>query len=258
MNILQEIVDAKRREVSDRVTLMPIEALQREALDLAAPLSFPAVFAGDGMGIIAEVKHRSPSAGIIRDPFEPAEIARAYEAGGAGAVSVLMDEPYFGGGEAQFREVRAAVDLPLLYKEFVIDPWQVWHARSLGASALLLIAAVLSDQELKELMAEAEEAGLAVLLEVHDQAELERALKLEAPVIGINNRDLKTFHTTLETTLELAEQVPEEQVLISESGIRSREDIVKLSAAGVNGVLVGEHFLRQPDIRKAVEAMRPE
>lgn len=258
MNILQEILNAKRVEIADRITLTPMEHLHHLADGLEPPVSFSDVFQGKQMGIIAEVKHRSPSAGVIREPFRPEEIAASYQAGGAGAISVLMDELYFGGGEDHFRAVRQAVDLPLLYKEFVIDPWQIRHARTIGASAVLLIAAALSDAELQDLMAEASDAKLAVLLEVHDQAELERALKLDAPLIGINNRDLKTFQTTLETTLKLAEQVPEDQVLISESGIRSREDVVKLAAAGVNGVLVGEHFLRQPDIQAAVEAMKPE
>jgi len=171
---------------------------------------------------------------------------------------VLMDQAYFGGGEDHFNEVRAAVNLPLLYKEFVVDLWQVWHARSLEASAILLIASVLSDAEIKELMIESKEAGLAVLLEVHDEEELDRAIRLEAPVIGMNNRDLKTFRTTVETTLDLAGKVPEETILISESGIRSAEDLKRLADVGVKGVLVGEHLLRQPNLKEAVESLRGE
>ena len=256
MNILEEIVAAKRIEVSNRMTLSPLGELRGTCFDLPEPPSFQQAFQGPDMGIIAEVKRRSPSAGILRDPFEPAEIAKAYEAGSAGAISVLMDEAYFGGGEDHFKHVRAAVNLPLLYKEFVIDPWQVWHARSLGASAILLIAAVLSDAEINELMNESKKAGLAVLLEVHDEEELDRAIHLKAPVIGINNRDLKTFHTTVDTTLRLAEKIPEETILISESGIRSAEDLKRLSSVGVRGVLVGEHFLRQPNLKEAVESLR--
>lgn len=256
MNILQEILNAKRVEIADRVTLNPIETLQHEADSLAPPPSFSNVFTGRKMGIIAEVKHRSPSAGVIREPFDPAAIASAYQEGGAGAVSVLMDQAYFGGGEEHFRAARAAVDLPLLYKEFVIDPWQIWHARTLGASAVLLIAAALSDTELKDLSGEAKRAGLEVLLEVHDREELDRALALKAPIIGINNRDLKTFHTTLETSLELAKHVPKEVILISESGIRKAEDLRQLTQTGVRGVLVGEHLLRHLDVREALRMLR--
>jgi indole-3-glycerol phosphate synthase len=256
MNILQEILNAKRIEIADKATLTPLEHFQHLADDLPKPPLFSKAFLGKKMGIIAEVKHRSPSAGVIRDPFEPAQIAKAYKAGGAGAVSVLMDEAYFGGGEDHFREVRAAVDLPLLYKEFVIDPWQIWHARSLGASAVLLIAAALSDEELKDFSEIAAKAKLEVLLEVHDQEELDRALALQAPIIGINNRDLKTFHTTLETTLGLAKQIPANTILISESGIRTAEDMKKLIKAGARGVLVGEHLLRHLDVEEAVRLLR--
>ena len=255
MNILQEILDAKRVEISNRLTLTPVESLRHEAETVGPAPSFGRVFQDKGMGIIAEVKRRSPSAGTIREPFEPARIAKSYRAGGAGAISVLMDETYFGGGEDSFREVRNAVDLPLLYKEFVIDPWQIWHARVLGASAVLLIAAALSDNELKDLAEEAKQAKLDVLLEVHDRAELDRAIALKAPIIGINNRDLKTFHTTLDTTMELAGHVPGDTVLISESGIRSAEDLRRLSNAGVRGVLVGEHLLRHLDVEDALRSL---
>lgn len=258
MNILEEIVAAKRKEIAARLTLAPVSELKRQAEDLPRPPPFHEVFTGKDMGIIAEVKRESPSAGIIRFPFEPAEIARAYKAGGAGAISVLMDEPYFGGGEEQFQEVRSAVDLPLLYKEFVIDEWQIWHARVLGASAVLLIAAVLTDEEIGRFMGEAEDAGVTPLLEVHNREELDRASRLKAPLIGINNRDLKTFKTTLDTTLNLAEHVPDDVILISESGIRSADDLRKLQRVGVKGVLVGEHFLKQPDIAQAVKNLRPE
>lgn len=256
MNILNEILDAKRIEIANQATLVSMETLLHAADNLPPPPSFSKVFAGKKIGIIAEVKRRSPSAGLLRDPFDPAEIARAYAAGGAGAISVLMDEAYFGGGEEQFRAVREAVKLPLLYKEFVIDPWQVWHARSLGASAILLIAAALTERDLRDLISESEQAGLEVLLEVHDRGELESALALKAPIIGINNRDLRTFETSLDTTVDLAKGLPAETILISESGIKSPDDMKRLIKAGVRGVLVGEHFLRQPDLSSAVKALR--
>ena len=256
MNILEKILETKRGEIAQRKAAVSLE--QVKACALAAPDQprFSAAFQGPEMGIIAEVKRQSPSAGVIRDPFVPADIARAYEAGGANAISVLMDEVYFGGGEPHFREVRAAVNLPLLYKEFVVDPWQVWHAKEIGASGVLLIAAALDDEELKRLSDEVTEAGLEVLLEVHDQEELSRALALKAPIIGINNRNLKTFETTLDTTMSLADQLPEETVLISESGIYTPDDLKMLSASGARGVLVGESLLRQEDVETAVRSLR--
>lgn len=256
MNILEEILAAKRIEIAERSALNSVGSLRTQASDRPMPPGFRNVFLGREMGIIAEVKRRSPSAGVIRDPFAPAEIARAYRDGGANAVSVLMDEAYFGGGEGQFREVRDAVEVPLLYKEFVIDPWQIWHARVLGASAALLIAAALSDDEIRDLTREASLAGVEILLEVHDAGELDRALDLNAPVIGINNRDLRTFHTTLDTTMTLAKRVPKDTVLISESGIRAAGDLKRLAEAGVRGVLVGESLLRQADPEAAVRNLR--
>ncbi|MDA3873500.1 MAG: indole-3-glycerol phosphate synthase TrpC, partial [Kiritimatiellae bacterium] len=219
------------------------------------PSAFVRALRSVPMGLIAEVKHRSPSAGVIREPFVPSDIARSYERAGAQAVSVLMDEPYFGGGEAHFREVREAVEMPMLYKEFVVEAWQVWHARALGASAVLLIAAALEDDELQRLMRVAAEARLDVLLEVHDADELDRALGLDARLIGINNRNLKTFETRLEHTLDLMPKVPESVTLISESGIRGPEDVARLRAGGVSGVLVGEHLLRQSNLESAVREL---
>lgn len=256
MNILEKILETKRGEIAQRKTEVSLEQVRACALQAPVPPKFSSAFQGPEMGIIAEVKHQSPSAGIIREPFLPAEIAQAYQRGGANAISVLMDKEYFGGGEAHFREVRKAVDLPLLYKEFVVDPWQVWHAKKIGASGVLLIAAALNDDELKSLSDEVAEAGLEVLLEVHDQEELDRALALKAPMIGINNRNLKTFVTTLDTTLSLAKQLPEETILISESGIRTAQDLDTLAAAGAKGVLVGESLLRQDNVQDAVKQLR--
>ena len=255
MNILDRILADKRVEIDARRVDTPLERLHERAATVAPAPHFARALREAPMGLIAEVKHRSPSAGVIRDPFRPAEIARAYADGGAQAVSVLIDEAYFGGGEAHFREVREAVALPMLYKEFVIDPWQIWHARCIGASAVLLIAAALDDAALMELTREATAAGLEVLLEVHDGEELDRALNAGAPLIGINNRDLKTFETRLEHTLDLLPRVPEEVTLISESGIRTHEDVERLRQAGAAGVLVGEHLLRKPDLTVAVREL---
>ncbi len=252
MNILEEIVAAKRVEIRKRRDEIPLERLREEAATCAPPPPFADALRAAPIGLISEVKRRSPSAGVIRDPFDPAAIAKAYETAGAQAVSCLMDEPYFGGGEADFRAVRAAMDLPMLYKEFVVDPWQIWHARTLGASAVLLIAAVLNDQDWEALATLSEEAGLEVLLEVHDASEFARAVSHGSAMIGINNRNLKTFETRLEHTLELMPQVPDGVTLISESGIRMHEDVQRLKEAGAHGLLVGEHLLRKEDLEQAV------
>lgn len=255
MNILNEIIKHKRFEVGG----FRHETLKGDIRDRAMKRPDPPPFAeallAAPMGLIAEVKHKSPSAGVIRDPFQPAAIAAAYEAAGAQAVSVLMDEKYFGGGETHFRAVREAVKLPMLYKEFVVDPWQVWHARDLGASAVLLIAGAACESIQQGLMLEARLAKLEVLFEVHDREDLEMAKRLGAKLIGINNRNLKTFETRLETTLELLPEVPEGVPVISESGIRSHEDVVRLQEAGVKGILVGEHLLRKPHLQQAVHEL---
>jgi indole-3-glycerol phosphate synthase len=258
MNWLEEILANKRAEVAASKTRRPVEALREEASRRVVAPSFAGALLSSPIALIAEVKQRSPSAGPIRTPFDPAEIARAYADAGAQALSVLMDAKYFGGGEESFRAVRAAVTLPLLYKEFVVDPWQVWHASALGASAVLLIAAALPRSELETLLAECRAAGMEPLLEVHDDAEARLAAKLGVRCIGVNNRDLKTFVTTLETTYRLRALIPPSSILVSESGIRSADDVRRLKESGAKAVLVGEHLLRQPDLREAVAGLMRE
>jgi indole-3-glycerol phosphate synthase len=197
------------------------------------------------MGLIAEVKRKSPSAGLIRDPFDPAGIAKDYEANGASAISCLMDHKYFGGGAEDFALVRNAVALPMLYKEFVIDPWQIAHARLMGASAVLLIVGALTDQELVSLIKEVRQADLQPLVEVHDRREMQRAIDAGSDCIGINNRNLKTFVTTLDTTFELATMAPDDCTLVSESGIKTPDDVAQLKTAGAHAILVGESLLRE-------------
>jgi len=220
----------------------------------AAP-DFIAALKSAPVGLIAEVKRKSPSAGPIREPFDPAAIARAYEAAGAQAISCLMDKTFFGGGEEQWQAVRAATKLPMLYKEFVIDPRQIFHAEALGASAVLLIAAVLNDAELSSFIQLTEASGMTPLVEVHTAEEMKRAVSVGATCIGINNRNLKTFETRLETTLELCGLASDGCTLISESGIRTAEDIRRLKEAGIAAVLVGESLLRQQDIGATVREL---
>jgi indole-3-glycerol phosphate synthase len=255
MNMLDEIVAHKRTEVAAAKQKTSVDALRQRAEALPRPPDFLSALRSGRMGLIAEVKRRSPSAGVIREPFDPTAIVRAYAGAGAQAISVLMDRKYFGGGEADFQAVRGAVLLPLLYKEFVLDEWQIWHAAALGASAALLIVATLSRSELEHLLRVCFEARVAVLTEVHDEAEMEVAVGCGATCIGINNRDLKSFAVDLETTFRLMNLAPPSSLLVSESGIRSVEDVVRLKEAGVQAVLVGEHLLRQRDPGQAVQEL---
>jgi len=245
MNILDQIIADKRVEIAERKEFQSLEDLRKKVPAIGNVPDFTAALRAAPMGLIAEVKRRSPSAGPIREPFDPAAIAREYEQAGAQAISCLMDKKYFGGGAEDFSAVRAAVKLPMLYKEFVVDPWQIWHARALGASAVLLIARALCDAELKSFIAEVRTAGLQPLVEVHSREEMERAIDAGADCIGINNRNLQTFVTTLETTFELAAEAPPESTLISESGIRNSEEVIRLKKTGVHAILVGEVLLRE-------------
>jgi indole-3-glycerol phosphate synthase len=205
--------------------------------------------------LLAEIKRRSPSAGEIRPDVDPVEVARAYRAGGAAALSVLTDEEFFGGRLDDLRQVRAAVDLPVLRKDFVLDPVQVWEARAAGADAILLIVRILDEARLRELYGVATALGMGVLVEVHDARELELALAMGARLIGVNNRDLDTFRTDLSLSFELAQRVPGEITLVAESGIRSSEEVRRLGDAGVDAVLVGESLMRQEDLGSAAAAL---
>jgi indole-3-glycerol phosphate synthase len=264
-NILDTIVDQKRIEVS-LLPPGPVHAgLIRERLrarggvrDFIGALRKPRV--GD-VGLIAEVKKASPSAGIIRADFDPIRIAREYEAAGACCLSVLTDESFFQGSLQFLRDIRSAVSLPLLRKDFIIDERQILEAAEWGADAILLIAAILSDEDLSHFQALAEASGLAVLVEVHDEAELERVLRVGSRLLGVNNRDLKTFKVDLGTTERLADRVrasgsSEPILLVAESGIHSRSDVVRVKNAGAGAILVGESLMRSPDIAvKAGELM---
>jgi indole-3-glycerol phosphate synthase len=256
--ILDQIVAAKRREVAARQADLPLAALQRQLPSAPPVRDFRAALEhGDGIGIIAEVKRASPSAGVLCADFDPVAIARAYERGGADAISVLTDEPHFQGRLAYLTAVRSAVRPPVLRKDFIIDAYQVVEARVAGADAVLLIAEVLAARELPALVGEVHALGMQALVELYDRANLSRVVASGAKVIGINNRDLRTFATRLEHTLELAEHVPADRCLVSESGIRSAADVVRLRGAGVKAVLVGETLMRAADPTAALRALRP-
>jgi indole-3-glycerol phosphate synthase len=248
-DILERIVASKRRELTEAKRRVSEVELERRIAHAAPPRDFRAALErGPGIQIIAEVKKASPSAGVLRADFDPVAIARIYERHGAACISVLTDEPFFQGHLGYLEAIRAAVDRPLLRKDFLLDRYQLLEARAAGADAVLLIAEILGDNELPEMLREAHELGLQALVELYDRANLARVLDSGARLIGVNNRDLRSFVTRLEHSLELIDQMPGDVCLVSESGIRSRADIERLQTAGVRAVLIGETFMRAPDI----------
>jgi indole-3-glycerol phosphate synthase len=258
-DILDKIVAVKREEVPAARALRNEAALRELVAAQSAPRGFAAALrarvAAGQPAVIAEVKKASPSKGVIRERFVPAEIAASYARHGAAALSVLTDERFFQGHADYLRQARAACDLPVLRKDFMIDPYQVLEARAMGADCILLIAACLSDAQMAELEACAIELGLDVLVEVHDGDELDRALRLKTPLVGINNRNLRTFEVTLDTTLGLQSRVPADRLLVTESGILGRADVQRMRAAGVHAFLVGEAFMRADDPGAALAAL---
>lgn len=256
-DILERIVAVKREEVAAVLARQSLAGLRADAearrhdrRDFAGSLR--AAIAAGRSAVIAEVKKASPSKGLLRDPFLPAQIAASYARHGAACLSVLTDQRFFQGSADFLRQARVACDLPVLRKDFMVDPAQVYEARAMGADCILLIAACLDDATMAELEALALELGMAVLVEVHDAAELERALALKTPLVGINNRNLKTFEVSLQTTLDLLPRVPADRLLVAESGILGPQDVARLRAAGVHAFLVGEAFMRAPDPGEAL------
>jgi indole-3-glycerol phosphate synthase len=258
-DVLVRILADKAEEVAARMAITPPAEIERAARHAAPPRDFVgalcAVVAEGRTGLIAEIKRASPSGGLIREPFDPAELARAYEAAGASCLSVLTDGPHFHGAPEHLAEARAACGLPVLRKDFMIHPWQVHEARAMGADAILLIMAALSDAMAAELEALAHSLDMAVLVEVHDAAELERALGLRSRLIGVNNRDLRTLVTDLATCERLIPLIPPDRIPVAESGIRDAADVARMAAAGANCILVGEHLLRQADVGEATRAL---
>ena len=257
--VLRRICDRKREEIEERKALRSLETLKEQACAQPAPRGFiDALRARANAGhpaVIAEVKKASPSKGVIREDFDPADIAKSYEAGGAACLSVLTDIDFFQGADDYLRVARAACQLPVIRKDFTLDPYQIWESRALGADALLLIVACLDDAQLADLYVESREAHLDVLVEVHDRTELERALKLDLNLIGINNRDLHTFDTSLQTTLDLLSDVPADVTVVTESGLHTAADMKLMLDHGVSVFLIGESFMRQPSPGDALSAM---
>jgi indole-3-glycerol phosphate synthase len=253
VSILERIVAAKRAEVTRAKKERP--GAEADARNAPPPRDFVGALRAKKPAVIAEIKRASPSRGVLRADFDPASIAKSYQAAGAACLSVLTDVEFFQGGGEHLVAARAACHLPALRKDFVIDPYQVYESRALGADCILLIAACLEQGEMRELEAIAHRLGMAVLVEVHDGAELERALQLCTPLVGINNRNLRTFETTLQTTLELLPRVPAGRLVVTESGILSRADVARMREAGVHTFLVGEAFMRAPDPGQALHSL---
>jgi indole-3-glycerol phosphate synthase len=256
-DILERILARKREELEAARAAVPFAEMQRRAAAAAPPRDFVSALrakvSAGRPAVIAEIKKASPSKGLLRADFDPAAIARGYETAGAACLSVLTDRDFFQGAPEHLAQARAACALPVLRKDFVTEPYQVFESRALGADCILLIAAALARQDMQGLEASARSLGMAVLVEVHDGVELESALTLQTPLLGINNRDLRTFQTRLETTLDLLPRIPKGRIVVTESGIAGRSDVSRLMAKGVPGFLVGEAFMRAPDPGKALE-----
>jgi len=250
-DILNKILDTKRAEVAAVVKQKALEVIRREAEAALPPRDFVgairAKIAAGQPAVIAEIKKASPSKGVIREDFRPAEIAATYAAHGAACLSVLTDAHYFQGSPEYLQQARAACGIPVLRKDFMIAPYQVYEARAMGADCILLIAAALDLARMKELETLAHDLGMAVLVEVHNGEELELALQLETPLVGINNRNLRTFEVTLDTTLGLLERIPGDRIVVTESGIFTPQDVALMRKNHVHTFLVGEAFMRQPD-----------
>lgn len=256
MTILDDIIAYKKSEVAEAKSGASLSVLQEVIRDQAAPRGFERSLRrrmSDGIALIAEIKKASPSKGLIRADFDPHALALAYAEGGATCLSVLTDNPSFQGSRDDLRVARGATSLPIIRKDFMIDPYQIVEARAWGADCILLIVACLSDAQLGELAAAADELGLDILIETHDEREIDRALAIKPGMIGINNRDLRTFTTDLGTTERLAGRIPRDRLIVAESGINAFADITRLRAAGAGAFLVGESLMRQHDVRQAAE-----
>jgi len=247
-DILKTIIKRKEQEIDNRVKLKSIEqmiASAKEALPVRGFVdSMQTRLANNEPAIIAEIKKASPSKGLIREDFKPAEIAKSYQEGGASCISVLTDIDFFKGSDAYLKQARAACDLPVIRKDFMIDPYQVYEARAMGADCILLIVSVLDDMKMNQLYTLATALGMDVLIEVHDEEELQRSLPLGAKLVGINNRNLRNFDTSLNTTIKMLDQIPDDRIVVTESGIHTTEDVTLMRDNDVNSFLVGEAFMR--------------
>ncbi|MCR9221890.1 MAG: indole-3-glycerol phosphate synthase TrpC [Alphaproteobacteria bacterium] len=258
-DVLARICDEKHRFVEARKAEAPLDEVKARAADAPPPRGFEAALraklAAGRYGLIAEIKKASPSKGVIREDFAPVALARAYRQGGAACLSILTDEPYFQGKDQYLTAARTAVDLPVLRKDFMLEPYQIYESRAIGADAVLLIMAALEDAVAAELEALAHALGMDVLIEVHDAEELERALALASPLIGVNNRNLKTLEVTLETGAALIPRIPEGRLPVAESGLFTPADLARMADCGAECFLIGESLMRQPDVAEATRTL---
>jgi indole-3-glycerol phosphate synthase len=256
---LARILADKYEEVRERSAVTPLAEIERQAAAAATPRDFAGALchavAEGRVGLIAEIKRASPSGGLIRDPFDPPALARAYAQGGASCLSVLTDAPWFQGKREDLEAARAACSLPVLRKDFMIHPWQIFESRAMGADCVLIIMAALADDLVEELVSTARSIDLSILVEVHDERELDRALGLNVRLVGVNNRNLKTLKTDISMTEKLAPLVPADRIPVAESGIRSPADVRRMADAGARCILVGEHMMRQADVAAAAREL---
>jgi len=255
-NVLKQICAAKRKHIADKQAVRSLDKIKNDCRSGSQPRGFLKALkqaSRNGYGLISEIKRSSPSKGLIRKDFNPTNLASAYQAGGATCISVLTDKPYFNGDDKDLIEARNAVDLPVLRKDFMLEPYQIYESRALGADCILLIMAALSQADAIELEDIAYSHGMDVLIEIHNQNELERALKLKSSMIGINNRDLKTLETNISTTQNLARFVPKDKIIISESGLNTPKDLAEMALEGVRCFLIGESLMRQNNVTTAVK-----
>ena len=256
MTMLDRILETKRADVAARKATMSLADLDAKIETVSAPRGFRAALdARTGHALIAEVKKASPSKGLIRADFDPPAHARAYEAGGAACLSVLTDERWFQGADTYLEQARAAVSIPVLRKDFMVDPWQVHESRSLGADAILIIVAALDDTQMQEIEAAAIECGMDALVEVHDAAEMERAARLKSRLIGVNNRDLRDFSVDFQRTYELVGRAPQGCTFVAESGLTTRADLDAMAEHGIHCFLIGEALMREHDVEAATRAL---
>jgi len=254
-SVLDRIVEARRISIAHRQRVLPETVLRMAVKSAAPPRDFAAALTRPEINIIAELKKASPSRGILREEFRPIELARGYAGAGAAALSVLTEEEFFQGSAKDLRDARKACEIPVLRKDFIVDAWQLWEARAIGADSFLLIVAALGDSALVELLGLGRELGMEPLVEVHTRGELDRAIAAGARIIGVNNRDLKTLEVSLETSFDLVNAIPEDCVAVCESGIRDGAEIKRLRAAGFDAFLVGEHLMTQVDPAAALSAL---
>jgi indole-3-glycerol phosphate synthase len=256
-NILHRIVEARRESIAHRKRVLPDIALKIAVeKKVPPPRDFPSALTSEGINIIAELKKASPSKGLLREEYAPAVLASDFEHAGAAALSVLTEEDFFHGSLGDLKEASKVTKIPILRKDFIIDPWQVWEARAAGADSFLLIAAILDDATLKELLELGRSLKMEALVEVHDGGELDRVIRAGARIIGINNRDLRDFQVHIETSLALIDKIPDECIAVSESGLRTHADIQRLRSAGFDAFLIGEHLMKDADPAAALGVLR--